>query len=985
MSNFKPSRLTLAVFAALSAAPTFALAQDAPKSEQPVMLERVQVTGSRIRQIDKANAQPVLVMTQADIQKSGLVSVGDIVNQLSSTGSPAFSRGSVLTSNREQGGQFANLRNLGSQRLLVLVDGRRWSTTVGGFTDLSTIPSSMVERVEVLKDGASSIYGSDAVAGVMNFILKKRMDGGEAGVYYGQNALGDGDKKEYRITYGASGEKSSAIVGFTYLKEDPVWSKDRAITSFSFGPEKYSANLISGPWGRIRWVNPATGGALAGSAATGAPDLVLNHTGSFSGAGVGQDSRLLSSYHPFSATKEEDLFNATQQMMFTSPTELRSIFAKGSMDLSSSVRFTSTAMYADRSSLRQIAGMPFNSQSQPNFPVYLDKDSYFNPFGNKAAGVAAGQGRDLFVVRRTIEIPRTTQNNNRTLHVDGGLEGDIEFLDRTFTWSTTFNYSKVDGSTLSSGNLNLVNLKRAMGPSFLNAQGQVQCGSAAAPVSLSECVPFDIVGGPSASSAAAFNYVNHVGVATYGSTVSSTHVDLTGEIVKLPAGTMGFAAGWEDRRVSGFDRPGQMEQQNLTTDLAARTTTGAYQVKESYLELEVPLLKNAPFAHALSLNLASRQSDYSNFGETTNSKASFTYRPTRDILARGTFAQGFRAPTLGDTFGGGSQSFDSYLDPCDSVNGQAARDATVKARCNAAGVPVNFRQLNAVGAPVGSGGGQTPYPFQAGAGNAFLQPETATTQTMGFLFSPSSVEGLTVGVDWYRVAVKDRITGVSSNYLLNECYVNGVTPLCGLHTRDATGQVNNLARGNANLGELETGGYDLSFSYRLPASDLGRIGIKSETSYVTHYRTKATSTSPFGQNLVGDYGIYRVKSNVGIDWSKGNYSATLGTRYYSSIKTNCWSVGSATSAPIDCTHPSGRWSGGTGYNLLKAQVYNDLSLSYKTPYKSTVMVGVNNLFGVKPRLNYSASSSFGGPSSASSVDPDLPIDRFFYVRLTQNF
>ena len=150
-------------------------------------MQRIEVTGSRIRQVDLETAQPVQVMTQQQIQATGLVTVGDILNQLSSAGSPDFSKGGSLTSNRENGGQYINLRNLGSNRLLVLVDGKRWTQTVDGYTDMSTIPSSMIERIEVLKDGASSIYGSDAIAGVVNIILKKRLEGGNLSVYVGQN------------------------------------------------------------------------------------------------------------------------------------------------------------------------------------------------------------------------------------------------------------------------------------------------------------------------------------------------------------------------------------------------------------------------------------------------------------------------------------------------------------------------------------------------------------------------------------------------------------------------------------------------------------------------------------------------------------------------------------------------------------------------------------------------------------------------------
>lgn len=982
------TKISAAVVLALGGLTNVAYAQ---AQSQPQQIERVEVTGSRIRQIDTETSQPILKLTAEDIAKSGLVTVGDIVNQISSAGSPAFSKGSVLTSNREQGGQYINMRNLGAQRVLVLVNGRRWSQSVGGFTDLSTIPASMIERMEVLKDGASSLYGSDAIAGVINFILKKSLDGGEASVYYGANEKGDGASKEVALSFGANSEKASAMIGITYNKVDPVWAKDREITSFSYTRDHYTANLISGPWGRLRLVNPTTGGALSGNATR--PDIMINHSGTYDGVGTaGGATNNRANYHTY-AGAETDLFNATQQMMFTMPAELKSVFSKGSVDISQNVRFNATTMYAERSSTRQVAGMPFNSQSQPGYPVYLDKDSAFNPYGNQGVGVAPGTGVDMFVVRRTIELPRIVSNNNRTLHADAGVEGDFDLFGRAWNWSTAINYSKVSGDTLSSGNLNLVNLKKAIGPSFRDpATGQVRCGTPAAPIG--DCVPFDIVGGPSNSTAAALAYVNHQGVASYGSTIRSLNADISGEIVKLPGGMMGFAAGLEKRNVSGFDRPGAMEQANLTTDLAARTTTGAYEVDEAYVELNVPLLKGLPGVESLSLNLASRYSDYSNFGDTTNSKASLTYRPIKDLLVRATWAEGFRAPTLGDVFGGGSQTFDSYLDPCDTLYGAYATDATVRARCTAAGVPAGFRQLNAAGAPVAQGGGQTPYPFQSGAGNEFLTPETAVTKTAGLVFNPSFLPGLNLALDWYKIQVDNRITAVGTPFLLNQCYVQGVTQVCGLHTRDATGQVNTLRRGNANLGSLKTEGFDVAIGYKFPAQPWGKLNLRTESTYVKSFKTQASAGANWVEWTGDAFGFahYRFKSNITLDWSLGDWGASLLTRYYSAFRAACWDTGAPASGstparpPVECSNPTDNFSTvGTGFNRMSAQVYNDLSVTYKTPWKGTVRVGSNNIFDVKPRVNYSAASGFGGPSAASSVDPDLPIDRSFYIRYTQQF
>jgi iron complex outermembrane receptor protein len=962
------TKIAMAVAIALQAMTSIAQAQTAET-------QRVEITGSRIRQVDLETAQPVQVMTQEQIQKTGLVTVGDIINNLSAAGTPAFSKGASLTSNREQGGQYINMRNLGSNRLLVLVNGKRWTATVAGYTDMSTIPSSMIERIEVLKDGASSIYGSDAIAGVVNIILRKTMQGGQASVYNGQNEKGDGKTTDYSLNYGAGDEKASMMFGLTHSDQGTVWAKDRPITATTYGPAHLNAGFGATPWGRIRQVNAA-------GAATGFNN-VLNHTGSYMGDGTGASSRDPANYHPYTPAgattpADADTFNSSSQMHYTSPTRLTSIFAKGSLALPFDMRLNTTAMYADRVSSRQIAGYPLNSLTQSKFPVYVDKDSYFNPYGNQVAG--AGKGQDLFFYRRTIEVPRVTENENRTVHIDATLEGDFSVLNKAWNWNVGYNHSAISGSVLSTGNLNLLNLKKALGPSFRNASGVVQCGTAAAPVALAECVPFDVLGGPSASTDAALKYVMSTGQASYGSTINSATADITGELFTLPAGQLGMAAGLEHRSVSGYDRPGQFEQSGYSTDLAGNATVGKFTVREAYLEFNVPLLKDLPFVKSLTLDIASRYSDYSNFGNTTNSKASFIWRPVTDLLARGTYAQGFRAPTVGDTFGGGSQSFDTYLDACDSLYGDAAKSPTTKARCTAAGVPANFRQVNQAGTPVPAGGAQTPVPFNTGAGNDALEPETAVTKTLGFVYSPSYVSGLSLSLDYFDITVKNRITAVSAAYEINQCYVSGVQSFCDKIKRDSTGQISSLSRGNANLGELGTKGFDLAIGYRLPRTAFGQFNVRSESTYVDSYRIKSSATSDF-VNYAGEFGINRVKSNLTLDWTMANWSATLTSRYYSGVKVHCWSA----AANQECSNPNDAASWGTGYTKLGAMVYSDLSIGYTLPWKGKLLVGANNVFNRKPIVVYDAGSAYGGNSSSSSVDPERPIDRFFYVRYNQSF
>jgi iron complex outermembrane receptor protein len=928
-------------------------AAQAQDTEAPV--QRVQVTGSRIRQVDLETAQPLQVMTQEQIQKSGLVTVGDILNQLSSAGTPDFNRGGALTSDRESGGQYISLRNLGSNRLLVLVDGKRWTQTVNGFTDLSTVPSAMIDRIEVLKDGASSIYGSDAISGVVNIILKKRLEGAQLSLYEGANDKLDGRNKDFSISYGANADKASLMFGFSHTEQGAVWARDRPITSTPRGPNHPTAGLGVGPWGEVLDTNQSDF------------DLVLNHTGGEggNGVGIGADPRNPANYHPWTGDASDN-FNSASQMMFMLPNKLDTLFTKGTIDLPYDMQFSTTAMYSQRSSTAQIAGYPLNSESQPSFPVYIDRNNYYNTFG-----------QDLYFYRRTTEVPRVTENENRTLHIDATLSGNFDVRGHTFNWDVGYNHSAVRGNVMSTGNVNLLNLKNALGPSFLNANGVVQCGTPGAPVALATCVPFNIVGGPSASTPAALAYIMSTGQATYGSTINSATANINGDLLTLPAGALGFAAGLEHREVRGYDIPGQFEQSGYSTDLAGNPTIGKYSVREAYAELNVPLLKGVRFADLLSVDVATRYSDYSNFGSTTNSKFSFMWKPIRDLLTRGTYAEGFRAPSVGDTFGGGQQTFDNYTDPCDSQFGQRGA-AGVDARCTAAGAGPGFRQISQTGPITDAGGAQSNTPFSAGAGNATLQPETAQTKTLGLVYSPSFLTGFTASIDWYNIKVNNLISGISATQVAEYCYVQNVQSFCGAIQRDpGTAQIVNLSRGNANLGGLETEGYDLGLAYRLARTRFGQFGLRSDSTFVTKYRTKADPGAQFvsylGEYDEGGVSYYRAKSNVSLDWSLGDWSATWTARYFGRVRDKCYSATDA------CSNPGGTANWGVDYNRMGAMVYNDVSVAYKTAWKGQIMVGANNIFDKDPR------TTVLGASSSSAVDPNLSIDRFVYVRYNQAF
>jgi len=973
---------------AIALTPAFASAQEAAAGA--TTLDRLEVTGSRIRSVDVETAQPIFTVSSEDIKRSGLVSVGDILQNLTVSGTQTFSKAAVLASNPEQGGQYANLYNLGEMRTLVLVNGKRWSSSLAGFTDMSTIPSSLIERIEVLKDGASAIYGSDAIAGVINIILRKDFEGAEASVYYGQNSGGDGAKTQYNLTLGAVGERSSIMLGASYTKEDPVWAKDRALTRYGSGPNHAEDSLSpAGPWGRF--TDPrAAGTAGAGNwRADDAGNLILdkegnriwdantwaiNHTGSWNTPiGQGADSSDFNNYHLING---DDYYNATQQMMLNQGSENKSVFAAGTYDINDNMRFKSTVMYSERDSKRQIAGYPLTGTSQANFPVVISKDSVYNPLDMDIRNWG----------RRIFEMPRVSENNVKSFHFDAAVEGTFDFNDRPFDWDVGLNYNQYDVTETASGNINLLALQKALGPSFINSAGVAQCGTAANPIALGtsaalgQCTPFDVLGGASAATPEAMKYIGTLLNATSQSKSKQYFANITGGLFDMPgdAGEFAFAAGYEHREVSGYDHPDALSAAGYTTDLAAGAASGKYKANEFYLEFMIPLLKDLPGAQELSLDIASRYSDFDKFGDTINSKFSLTWRPINDLLVRGTYGEGFRAPTMDDTFGGGSQTFDKFTDPCDASFGML-NDPRVAARCQSEGLSSTYRQTDAAGKPITTRDVQGNSAFQSGVGNDQLQPETSKTRTVGMVYSPSYVPGLDVSLDWYKITVSNVITAVSANYVLGQCYQNGVAQFCDQYGRDVTtGQVTSLSRGNANLGALETEGYNFGVRYRLPETAIGTFGVNLDANYLSAYRQQSTKGAEW-DNYAGYWNYPRVRATLGLNWAKDTLSANWGMRYYGGFRDYCYDEGVECNEPNYQT-PNGGWAGGEGANKKGAIVYHDVSVTWQAPWDGSVTVGARNVFDKQPPITYSVSNS-----SASQIDPMLDYDRFLFIQYNQRF
>ncbi len=925
--NCKTNKLRDAVVLALvvGGSSATAFAQDTG-SGTPTNLDRIEVTGSRIRSVDVENSQPILLMSREDIQKQGLTSVADVLSHISSAGAGI----TTTYNNGGDGSATVDLRNLGSARTLVLVNGRRWVSGLTGSVDLNTIPTAVIERIEVLKDGASSIYGSDAIAGVVNIITRSNFEGVEATGYVGQYGQGDGERTSFDATMGVGSDKGNLVIGVAHVKEDPVMAGDRAISAvpyYGYGSSTFSSYSAAGK------INASTGNLVLPSTATGSGLTDSPYYG-------------LDQYVPFS---NDYRYNYAKDNYLITPQKRDSLFVQGSYDLTDNVRFKLDGLYNQRRSAQRLAGFPL---STINTGVYMSGESYYNPY-NTAYG---GDGHDVSWTHRLTESPRLYEQDSKTAHIYTGLEGDFEFADRQFNWDAGYSFNKTDLTETQYGDANLISLANALGPSAV-VNGQLSCLDSGGDV-IDGCVPFNPLSPAGAVSQDQLDYILFTAHNTYQYRSESVTGNISGDVVELPAGWLGFAAGYEHRKESGFSSPDALIASGNTSGNAFTPTSGGYNLDDYYAEFLVPVLKDLPGAQLLEIRAAARFSDYDTFGTTLNYKFGFKWKPIEDLMIRGNYATGFRAPSIQDLYLGSSDSFDTYSDPCSSND---ANYASVAAACQAAGVPANFVAQYKSGS---NNSGQTIYPFTY-TSNSDLKPEKAKNYTFGFVYSPSYVQGLDLSVDWWKIEIEDSINSASANYILEQCYSKGLADWCSLITRDSTGQITGLTVQPMNFGQTRVEGYDFTIKYRLPETSFGTFTITSDSTYVSTREDKLDDSTGWET----DNGIYRqwspnwrLRSNSTLDWSYGDFSASWTARYYSSLKD--WET----------------YGDGASYSEsgVPSATYNDIQFAYALPWNATVRIGSNNVFDRDPPLIEGA--------FANSFDPHYPIPgRYTYVQYTQRF
>lgn len=946
-------------------ASTAVLAQDAT----PTTLDRIEITGSRIRQVDVESAQPVLSISRADIERQGFSSVADILQNLTAVGSPAISRSNVLAAGENSGGTYIDMRNLGAQRTLVLINGKRLGINTGGYQDISSVPVSAIERMEVLKDGASAIYGSDAMAGVINIITRSNVSGVTANVYHGQYSQGDGARDSIDVVAGWSNDRASLTFSAEHTEEKGVWARDRW-----FSESQNTSRHPGDGWTQVSQWGQINGLKGPGCTAAAGCNYSLDR---------GTDPTNPANYHLSDLTPiTGDVSNAQEQMHLIAPLKRDSLFLDGRVDLTDDIRLTTQLGYNKRMSTRQIAGYPL--QSATAGIGRMSADSWFNPFGNHHG---YEKPTDIAWNRRTWEVPRVSTSDLTTWRAVAALEGSFEVGERYFDWEVGYQYNRSELLQTSTGNLNKERVKNAVGPSYYNeATGKVECGVPGAPIA--GCMPWNPLvpygsNDPDGltGNQALIDYLFPPEVSRGKTTTRNAFASIAGTVMTLPAGDLGFAFGVETRKEAGEFIPDPLAQSGATTNLAAGPTGGGYKVNEAYLELSVPILADLPGARELSLSAATRHSDYSTFGTTLNSKFGFKWKPIEQLLVRGTWAQGFRAPTISDLYGGGSETFTTgYRDPCDTVYGASASSAEVRARCAADIANADsYRQLRQGGVPITSSSDQTPVPFTNGS-NPDLQPETSTSRTLGLVWSPSFVSNLNVALDWWKIRIDNTIVNDHPNDMLRDCYEQGIASRCGGFTRDpVTGIVDKLKYGKRNSGFMETEGYDLELSHHLDTA-YGKLSTGWTTTYVSSFVSRTTNevdVVPTPSNGIG--GGFRVRSNLTLGWDLENFGVSWTARYYSGVKERCIN---ARTRPDECSDPGVQapwYAGSRDYNQRGSVTFHDVQFRYNLPWDATVSVGANNVFEKYGPIMYTQ------PNSAFSYYGGYDIGRFMYMKYQQRF
>jgi len=973
----------------------------APAAEKPKkpgdedFVEEIVVTGSRIPRVELTTAAPVTVLNRTQIESSGRPSIGDILQSIPEQSNAI----NTQFNNGGDGSTRINLRGLGTARTLVLVNGRRFvagGTGADASVDLNSIPTSAIQRIEILKDGASAVYGSDAISGVVNIITRKDFSGTELSAFSGVSNYGDGILVDLGATTGQVTDRGNILFSGGFIKQQPVWSGDRSFAKYQLGLDMRAGELVTIGSSNIPQSRmypdaaPSTGNAayqklLADNGVTPGPKNTTTFT-------VDKETGLWRKYRSVGVEDAGgDQYNFQPENYLVTPQQRGHLFAVGEYKFSPDVRGYFEASFTNRVSEQKLAAEPLiiGTGLSGGEDVYIDANNPYNPFGVDFVRYR----------RRLIEFGnRVFREDINTFRVVTGVTGGLPILSN-WSWDMSLNLGRNDATYLKRGTVQLSRLQNALGPGFPDPiTGELKCGTPGNEIT-DGCVPINLFGGAAmirpdggkgSITPEMANYLSFAGTSLGYNQQMVFAANIAGELFRItPTAHMaGVAAGYEFRKESGASIPDPLTAKGDTSGNKGEPTEGSFWVNEGYMELSLPILgqfgeQTQGGKDLLELNAAARFVNYNTFGSNLSYKVGARLSPIQDITLRGTYSTAFRAPSITELYSGQADNFPAVSDPCSGnpkTGAPRPSGGPLDDACLAQNVPNAFiddsKQLRS-----------------REGGNPDLKPETAQIFTAGLVVEPRVLKDFSVTVDYYNIAVKNSITSIGADQILASCYptVTGVTPqFCDKVVRDPNSHtITNIINPLANVGGDFTSGIDVGVRYE-PETPVGRILLDGDVSWLGVFDSllAGNANTKYGRGtLIEGKGNYDLGvhpdwvGNAGLTWALDPLRVGLRGRFVGPFKECGDSDGVAAGGGGIChqddpTAPPPYSRTVLPYYTVDANVSWTLNSGLGT---STISAGVNNLLNVEPARVY---NGFAANSETAAYDYMM---RYFYARLTHKF
>ncbi len=929
----KSQLLLSAVSCGLMMTATPALAQD--NADEDTII----VTGSRIAKKDFISNSPIATIDAVQFERTGVINTENLLNSLPQT-VPGLDR---TSNNPGNGTATVDLRGLGANRTLVLVNGRRaMPNGESGIVDINTIAPAMIQNVEVLTGGASSVYGADAVAGVVNFILKNDFEGVEANIGYSITEQGDAGTLNANITLGANTEdgRGNVTINAGYTDRSSLLQGDRDFSETALFDNADSTGLEPGGSSGV----PGTA-IFAGGLGTFSPD-------SF-GVVFEQDG----SARPFVTSGDvNDFYNYAPVNFIQLPQERFTISTAGHYEINDHATIYAEGRFANNTVSSQLAPTPIFQTSE----FSLDGNPFIDAATQQVLSDAIGSGVDTdgdgiddtaaaLLRRRLVEVgPRFNSDSRNTFQLLTGVKGDL-FVD-DWTYDVSFSEGRTQSSTFQTGNVNRDRFDQGLlladvdgdGNVDLDADGNPTCADTSSNGSTVDCSPLNLFGAGNISAEAA-EFLQTAASTTDETIQRVAQVNFAGNLggLKFTDSPIGVAIGAEYIENKYAFRPSQdVAASTIAGFNGAGALEGAYDVYSAYGEASVPVLEGLPFAQSITLDLAGRVSEFSTAGTHFNYKVGGDWTVNDQIRFRGNYNTAVRAPNIGELFSPINEGFPGGEDPCSAAFGDAI-DATTVAICTATGAPAGVIGT----AALDTASGQVR---SLSGGNPLLDVETAETITIGAVITPSFVDGLTLSVDYFDVSIEDAVGSASAQQVLNNCYVTEETrgansAFCDAVVRRADGTIDSVSTQLANLSNLTSRGIDLAVEYGFDTSDLGLDIGDLTLNYLGTYMLENSFQASLDAPVLECAGyfsgcgepdpVYRHRVTAGL--AKNEWSGQLAWQLIGSVKNGNESDGEYT-AP------------GNFVDEIGVKHYFNGSVSRTFNDQLTITMGANNLLNSGP-------------------------------------